>query len=71
MTNQQYCKKTINSKKVLVWHFLGGQELKETELVSAKNIVTFRKFQQAEIIKVENTRTENHVYLNIKASEVF
>lgn len=71
MTNQQYCKKTENSKKILVWHFLDGSTLKETEMINARNPVTFRTFQLAEVLKVENTKTENHVYVNIKASEVF
>lgn len=71
MTNQQYCKKTINSKKILVWHLLDGKTIKETDLVSARNPMTFRAFQFAEVLKIENTRTENHIYLNIKTSEVF
>ena len=71
MTNREYCKKTVNSKKILVWHFLNGETLKETELVSAKNITEFRRFQEAEILKVVNTRTENHAYLNINKGDIF
>lgn len=70
MTNQQYCKKTVNSKKILVWHFLDGSTLKETEMLSAKNITEFRRFQDAEVLKIENTRTENHVYLNINKGDL-
>ena len=65
MTNKQYCKKTENSKKVCVWHFKDGTTLKETEFAEASDILEFRKFQDAEVLKVENTATENHVYLDI------
>lgn len=71
MTNKQYCSKTINSKKVLVWHFLDGSTLKETEGISARNPMCFRAFQNAEVLKVENTKTENHAYINITREEVF